>query len=63
MLLAVGLDKIYGGAHWPTDVVGGVLIATAWLTLVLSVRWITDRAFAAKKADQPRFSLATQTTR
>ena len=44
VVLATGLDRIYGGAHWPTDVLAGVLAATAWLALVVSFRWISDRA-------------------
>jgi membrane-associated phospholipid phosphatase len=44
VVLTVGLDRIYVGAHWPTDVLAGVLIATAWLTFVVSIRWISDRA-------------------
>jgi membrane-associated phospholipid phosphatase len=48
IVLAVSLDRIYGGAHWPSDVLAGILIATAWLTFVLSVRWISDREFASK---------------
>ena len=44
LVFAVGLDRIYGGAHWPSDVLAGILIATAWLTFVVSVRWISDRA-------------------
>lgn len=59
IVLDVGLDRIYVGAHWPTDVLAGVLIATAWLTLVVSVRWISDRALADEKADRPGFSLAS----
>jgi undecaprenyl-diphosphatase len=47
-VLAVGLDRIYVGAHWPSDALAGALIAAAWLTLVLSVRWISDREFAIK---------------
>lgn len=50
IVVAVGLDRIYVGAHWPSDVLAGVLIATAWLALVLSVRWITDRAFTSNPA-------------
>jgi len=46
IVLAAGLDRIYGGAHWPTDVLAGILIAAAWLTFVLSLRWISDRSLA-----------------
>jgi membrane-associated phospholipid phosphatase len=46
IVLTVGLDRIYVGAHWPSDVLAGILIASAWLTFVLSVRWISDREFA-----------------
>ena len=48
LVLTAGVDRIYGGAHWPSDVLAGVLIATAWLSLVLSVRWISDRALSSK---------------
>jgi membrane-associated phospholipid phosphatase len=44
IVLATGLDRIYGGAHWPSDVLAGTLIAVAWVALVTSVRWISDRA-------------------
>jgi PAP2 superfamily. len=61
IVLAVGLDRIYVGAHWPSDVLAGVLIAIAWLSFVMSVRWISDRALASKdkQADRPRVSLAS----
>jgi membrane-associated phospholipid phosphatase len=45
----VGLDRIYVGAHWPSDVLAGVLIVTAWLAFVVSVRWISDPGFERKK--------------
>jgi undecaprenyl-diphosphatase len=54
IVVAVGLDRIYAGTHWPTDVLAGMLIATGWLSLVLSIRWITDRAFASDQPDRPR---------
>jgi undecaprenyl-diphosphatase len=46
IVVAVGLDRIYAGAHWPSDVLAGLLIAVAWVALVLSLRRVTDRAFA-----------------
>lgn len=49
IVLAAGVDRIYGGAHWPSDVLAGLLIATAWLTFVLSVRWISDRSLAVEE--------------
>lgn len=47
IVLDGAISRIYVGAHWPSDVLAGLLIATAWLTFVLSVRWISDRAFSA----------------
>jgi len=59
IVVAVGLDRIYAGTHWPSDVLAGILIATAWLSFVLSIRWITDRAFASKQTERPRVSVAS----
>ena len=47
--LAAGMDRIYVGAHWPSDVLAGILIAVAWLTLVMSFRWFSDPESAPKK--------------
>lgn len=56
IVIAVGLDRIYAGTHWPSDVLAGILIATAWLSFVLSVRWISDRHSDSK---QDRVSLVS----
>jgi undecaprenyl-diphosphatase len=48
VVLANGISRIYTGAHWPTDVLAGLLIATAWLSFVVSLKWISDRALAQR---------------
>jgi membrane-associated phospholipid phosphatase len=52
-----GTSRIYSGAHWPTDVLAGGLIATSWLSLVVAVRWISDPVL------MPRARIASGATR
>jgi undecaprenyl-diphosphatase len=61
IVAAVALDRIYAGTHWPSDVLAGLLIAVGWLTLVVSVRRISDRAFATapEQIDKPLGRRAT----
>jgi membrane-associated phospholipid phosphatase len=43
-MLAIGFSRIYTGAHWPSDVLGGFLWG-AWFILLLVVcyRWLSSR--------------------
>ena len=37
LIAAIGGTRVYLGVHYPTDVIAGYLIATAWLCAVLAV--------------------------
>jgi undecaprenyl-diphosphatase len=48
----VAVSRLYLGAHWLTDVLGGLALGAAWLfALLTSVRTIDQ--FRAHRADQP----------
>jgi undecaprenyl-diphosphatase len=36
LVLAIGWSRIYLGVHYPSDVLGGYLVATAWVAALLS---------------------------
>ena len=45
LVAAAGLSRIYVGAHWPSDVIGGLLVGIAWTSLSLSLGRLTGPVF------------------
>jgi undecaprenyl-diphosphatase len=43
LILAIGFSRVYLGAHFPSDVVGGFLAGTVWLTLCVGASEFTRR--------------------
>ena len=61
VIAAGALSRIYTGAHWPSDVLAGLLIATAWLSLWLA--WGPISARLASPQRQPESPSGMQPSR
>jgi undecaprenyl-diphosphatase len=45
LVVLAGLSRIAVGAHWPSDVLGGILVGIGWMSLTLSIHWLTKPLF------------------
>ena len=51
LVVAASLSRIYVGAHWPSDDLGGFLVGLAWVSLSLSLERLTKPIFASSRED------------
>jgi membrane-associated phospholipid phosphatase len=47
VLLMVAVGRVDLGEHWPSDVLGGLALGVAWISLALSVRRLSDPVLEA----------------
>jgi len=52
LIFAIGFSRLYLGVHYPSDVIGGLIIGTAWVVLCTTAIRIVDSAEAARERRQ-----------
>jgi undecaprenyl-diphosphatase len=57
-VLTIGLARIHAGAHWPSDVLGGYLLGTLWLSVTIGLyRWAKQRFSKHHQTSEERSAL------
>jgi undecaprenyl-diphosphatase len=46
VVLLFCVERVYVGVHWPSQTLGGVLVAACWIALALSVRRLSEPVLA-----------------
>jgi membrane-associated phospholipid phosphatase len=50
---AIALSRLILGVHYPTDVLGSLLLGTAWMSGLIAARYAIERGLAPRAADSP----------
>jgi membrane-associated phospholipid phosphatase len=50
---AIALSRLILGVHYPTDVLGSLLLGTAWMSGLIAARYAIERGLALRAADSP----------
>ena len=50
LVLFIGASRVYLGVHYPSDVVAGIMVGTAWASLMAAALRMLDRRHAPKRA-------------
>ncbi|MGI8854331.1 MAG: phosphatase PAP2 family protein [Thermomicrobiales bacterium] len=51
---AIALSRLILGVHYPTDVLGSILLGTAWMSGLIALRFAVERWLVLRTTDAPR---------
>jgi membrane-associated phospholipid phosphatase len=60
MVAAVGLSRVFLGAHWPSDVVGGWLLGGAWVLVATALLVRAQRQPSSPTASDAEFTVRSR---